>query len=406
MEYLGIDWSYRRAAWCSLSDAGVIVGEGAVPADADGLARLVIERGTDVRAVVEMMSGAIWVRDELAAAGWRVQIAHARKVRDVAPLACKTDKVDARVLAELARRDLVPELWVSPLEDRALRERLRRRTHLVRMRASAMNRIFGLQTQWGLRLSLRRLRGPDAMTLLERQGMPAVWRRSIAEALDVIDLLDARITPIDHELRPLARADARVILLDTIPGIGDLLGLTLASRDRRRRALRLAAQADRLRRPGAEDQPVRRPLAHRRALQGRLADPALGRRRSGPTRVATDQPVAPALHRSRRAGRQEPGQGRRRAQDPDRRLARPVAPATLQARRPAPARSCLGKLPLLSGRLTALHGIETPRPAPTNTLRRPERRKRNEPTSTATGTPRHRPTGRQLTNHTRSKRRR
>ena len=74
MEYLGIDWSYRRAAWCSLSDAGVIVGEGAVPADADGLARLVIERGTDVRAVVEMMSGAIWVRDELAAAGWRVQI--------------------------------------------------------------------------------------------------------------------------------------------------------------------------------------------------------------------------------------------------------------------------------------------------------------------------------------------
>ena len=158
MEYLGIDWSYRRAAWCSLSDAGVIVGEGAVPADADGLARLVIERGTDVRAVVEMMSGAIWVRDELAAAGWRVQIAHARKVRDVAPLACKTDKVDARVLAELCRRDLVPELWVPSLEDRALRERLRRRMHLVRMRASAMNRIFGLQTQWGLRISLRRLR--------------------------------------------------------------------------------------------------------------------------------------------------------------------------------------------------------------------------------------------------------
>ena len=69
MEYLGIDWSYRRAAWCSLGDAGVVVGEWAVPADADGLARLVIERGTDVRAVVEMMSGAIWVRDQLAAAG-------------------------------------------------------------------------------------------------------------------------------------------------------------------------------------------------------------------------------------------------------------------------------------------------------------------------------------------------
>jgi transposase len=45
----------------------------------------------------------------------------------------------------------------------------------------------------------------------------------------VIELLDARVTPIDRELRPLARADARVVLLDTIPGIGELLGLTLAS---------------------------------------------------------------------------------------------------------------------------------------------------------------------------------
>src|SRR5215216_4584807 len=229
VEYLGIDWSYRRAAWCSLSHAGVVVGEGAVPADADGLARLVIERGTDVRAVVEMMSGAIWVRDQLAAASWRVQIAHARKVRDVAPLACKTDKVDARVLAELCRRDLVPELWIPSLDDRALRERLRRRTHLVRMRASAMNRIFGLLTQWGLRLSLERLRAPDAMALLESRGVPATWQRSIAEALAVIDLLDRRIAPLEAELGPLAQADPRVLLLRTIPGVGELLGLTIAT---------------------------------------------------------------------------------------------------------------------------------------------------------------------------------
>jgi transposase len=89
-------------------------------------------------------------------------------------------------------------------------------------------RIFGLQTQRGLRFSLQRLRAPDAMAVLEHQGMPAVWRRSIIEALEVIDMLDARITPLNQELRPLARSD-RVVLLDTIPGIGDLLGLTLAS---------------------------------------------------------------------------------------------------------------------------------------------------------------------------------
>ena len=59
--------------------------------------------------------------------------------------------------------------------------------------------------------------------------MPAVWRRSIAEALAVIDLLDGRIAPLEAELGPLARADPRVLLLTTIPGVGELLGLTLAS---------------------------------------------------------------------------------------------------------------------------------------------------------------------------------
>jgi hypothetical protein len=58
-----------------------------------------------VRAVVEMMSGAIWVRDRLAAAGWEVKVAHERKVCDVAPLACNTDQVDVRVVAKLCRRE-------------------------------------------------------------------------------------------------------------------------------------------------------------------------------------------------------------------------------------------------------------------------------------------------------------
>jgi hypothetical protein len=108
MRYVGIDWAYRRAAWCAKQAVGTIFGEGFVPADEDGLARLVIELGPGVRACLEMMSGAVWVRDRLVGAGWQVEVADARKVKNVAPLACKTDKVDARVLAELCRRELVP----------------------------------------------------------------------------------------------------------------------------------------------------------------------------------------------------------------------------------------------------------------------------------------------------------
>ena len=228
-EYVGIDWAYRRAAWCAMSPGGTITEEGFTPADEDGLARLVLRLGGDVKACVEMMSGAVWVRDRLRSAGWQVEVADARRVKGIAPLACKTDRVDARVLADLSRRDLVPALWIPSLEERELRERLRRRAHLVRLRTSAMNRVYGLGTQWGLRLSADRLRREDGLELLARAGMPPVWQRSIEEALAIVDVFDRRIAPLETELTPIARASRDVQLLTTIPGVGELLALTLAA---------------------------------------------------------------------------------------------------------------------------------------------------------------------------------
>ena len=59
--------------------------------------------------------------------------------------------------------------------------------------------------------------------------MPAVWRASIAELLELAAEMDRRITPIDRELAPLARSDERARLLATIPGVGPLLSLTFAA---------------------------------------------------------------------------------------------------------------------------------------------------------------------------------
>jgi transposase len=224
------------------------------------------------------------VRDELVACGWQVEVGDARKVTTVAPLAAKTDKVDARLLAELSRRGLVPALWLPSLDERALRERLRRRMHLVRLRTSAKGRIFGLQTQWGIRITLRRLGRADGLSLLERAGMPEVWRRSINECLALIDFLDARLKPLDAELRPFAQADPRAVLLDTIPGVAELLALTIAvevgeiSRFAGPQQLvsygRLAPRVH---------QSGQRPAAQRPAEQVRLAAAGVGGRRSGAT---------------------------------------------------------------------------------------------------------------------------
>src|SRR5713101_6664246 len=81
----------------------------------------------------------------------------------------------------------VPALWLPSLDERALRERLRQRMHLVRLRTSAKARIAGLQTQWGVRVSLARLRRTDGLTLLERAGVPEVWRRSVSKCLALIE---------------------------------------------------------------------------------------------------------------------------------------------------------------------------------------------------------------------------
>ena len=104
------------------------------------------------------MNGARFVHDELVKYGWEVLVADAQRVKGLAPLACKTDKVDARVLAELSFRDLVPAIWLPTPELRAERERSRWRLHLVKHRATLKNRVLSFWMKaslaWPQRLRL------------------------------------------------------------------------------------------------------------------------------------------------------------------------------------------------------------------------------------------------------------
>jgi transposase len=99
----------------------------------------------------------------------------------------------------------------------------------VRLRTSSINRTFDLLTQWGLRRNLTALRKPGALDELAEHGVPEVWRTSIATLLGVIDDLDRQLAPLERELRPLARSDERAKPLMTIPGVAELLGLTIAA---------------------------------------------------------------------------------------------------------------------------------------------------------------------------------
>jgi len=232
MLHAGLDLSRSRLDFHLLDEGGGTVEVGAAPPDADGL-RSLAERvgghGQPVRAAIESMNGARFVHDRLELAGWQVEIADAQKVKGLAPLACKTDRIDAWVLAELSRRDLVPAIWLPDPSVRAERERARWRLHLVRHRSSLKQRVHAVLLAHGRPCPVSDLFGIRGRQLLARLQLPEPWQGTIDASLRLIDELDREIAACESELRRLGADHRYVPLLLTVPGIGWVLAYTIAA---------------------------------------------------------------------------------------------------------------------------------------------------------------------------------
>lgn len=230
MLYVGLDLSRKRLDWQALDVFGERVAVGVAPPDRDGLAQLGRRLGDEgVLAVIESMSGARFVHDELELRGWDVLVADAWKARGIAPLACKTDRIDCWVLAELARRDLVPEVWLPDPAVRAERERARFRSYLVHRRASLKNRVHATLFAHGVPVASSGLFGPAGRQLLERLALPEPWQSTVACSLRLIDSLETEIRACERELERLGADHPYVPLLRSCPGVGWVLAYTIAS---------------------------------------------------------------------------------------------------------------------------------------------------------------------------------
>jgi Transposase IS116/IS110/IS902 family len=174
-----------------------------------------------VRAAVESMNGARFVHDRVELTVWQVEIADAQKVKGLAPLACKTDRIDPWVLAELARRDLVPAICL-PTRSYA---------------PSGSGRAGGCTWSATARASssactpcpVSDLFGVRGRQLLARLDLPEPWHGTIEGSLGPIDELDREIADCERELRRLGADHRYVPLLCTVPGIGWVLAYTIAA---------------------------------------------------------------------------------------------------------------------------------------------------------------------------------
>ena len=166
MLHLGLGLNRKRLDVCVLNEAGAKLAITQAPPDLDRLRHLakeVVALGGPVNAAIESMNGARFVHDSLELMGWDVEIADAQKVKGLAPLACKTDKIDAWVLAELSRRDLVPAIWLPDPEIRAERER----SLLAFGKPCPVSDLFG----------------KSGRELLGRLELPDPWTKNFATAL-------------------------------------------------------------------------------------------------------------------------------------------------------------------------------------------------------------------------------
>jgi transposase len=233
MLHAGLDLSRKKVDVCLLSEEGEHLGQLVTAPHGDALrnfARRIEEAyGEPVWAVIESMTGARFVHDTLEQAGWAVEIADAQKVKGLAPLACKTDRIDSRVLATLSQRDLVPALWLPDPRVREERELARFRLHLVKHKSALKNRVHSTLINFGKPCPVTDLFGVEGRKLLERLRVPEPWRANITASVVLIDDLEGQITEINKRLKEGHADHPYIPLLMSAPGIGWVLAFTIAA---------------------------------------------------------------------------------------------------------------------------------------------------------------------------------
>jgi transposase len=233
MLHAGLDLSRRKLDVCLLSDQGEHLDQLAVAPDVDSLRTLVRRidavHAEPVCAVVESMTGARLVHDTLEQQGWDVEIADAQKVKGLAPLACKTDKIDSMVLAVLSHRDLVPAIWLPDPHIREERELARFRLHLVKHRSMLKHRIHSTLINFGKPCTVTDLFGVEGRRLLERLELPEPWRSNVTASVALIDDLERQISEINRRLKAGHADHPYIPLLMSAPGIGRVLAFTIAA---------------------------------------------------------------------------------------------------------------------------------------------------------------------------------
>jgi transposase len=200
-------------------------------------------RVTTDRGALELLAGSLCLTDEVVMEATgpameiariirphvaRVVVANAQDVRAISHARVKSDRFDARTLAELLSAGMLAPVWVPDAETSALRRRVARRAALVRQRTRAKNEIHATLSRCLLgRSPVSDLFGKAGRAWLSEQELGTEESETVAGCLRQIDFLDGEVAQIDQKLALWAAGSEDARRLMSIPGVGAGVAVTL-----------------------------------------------------------------------------------------------------------------------------------------------------------------------------------
>ncbi|HET6870272.1 MAG TPA: IS110 family transposase [Solirubrobacteraceae bacterium] len=217
--WIGIDLHRRRSQIAVIDEQGELTMSKRIVNDRDTFRELLGDPES-AHVVLEATYGWEWLAELLEEAGYDLHLAHPLRTRAIAAARVKTDAIDAKTLAQLLRAGFLPEAYVAPRELRDLRELLRHRATLTRMRSAIKNRVHAILAKHGIANEYSDLFGKGGRVFLTNLELRDAPRRRLDSLLSLIEDFDREINQTTTEIEQRAKLDDRVDVLTQIRGVG------------------------------------------------------------------------------------------------------------------------------------------------------------------------------------------
>jgi transposase len=227
MRSIGLD-IHRSFAQVAVVEDGLCRDEGRIGVTPEALREWAETLDPDDEVAFEATGNSDAIAMLLAPLVRRVVISNPRKTRAIAEAKVKTDKVDARILAQLLAADFLPPVWLPDDRTRMLRRQIARRTHLVRQRTRLKNQVHAiLARNLAPTCPVSDLFGKAGRHWLAAQELPPDERRSVTALVRQLDFHGDELKAVDAELAVEALDDPVVARLMTVPGIDSIVALSI-----------------------------------------------------------------------------------------------------------------------------------------------------------------------------------